>query len=160
MSFGIMFPNDTDKVLSRMSAALVPDAPVSFTFWREPGIWTLMHKAAILATSNPTIPPPQFYHPSWSHSETIVNHLLHAGFRDIKITEQNIPWKVECKSTCVKITTTTPLWKEYQKTWTQEQQDKVVDCALEVLDEEYPDAGHGPIEIPMIAFIAIARRGS
>jgi hypothetical protein len=123
-------------------------------------MWTIMHKAAILATCDPTMPPPKFYHPSWNHSQTLVNHLQHAGFCDIKITEENIPWKVESKSTFVRFATSTPLWKEYQKSWTQEQRDKVVDCALEVLDEEYPDAGHGPIEIPMIVFIAVAKKGS
>jgi hypothetical protein len=152
-----MFPNDTAKVLSRMSAALVPGAPVSFTYWRKSGIWAIMHKAAILATSDPTIPAPKFYHPSWNHSETLVSHLTHAGFKDIKLTEENIPWKVDCKSTFVKYAISTPMWKEYVKSWSQDHLDKLVDCALEVLDEEYPDAGHGPIEIPMIGYIGVAK---
>ena len=49
--------------------------------------------------------------------------------------------------------------KEYQKSWTREQRDKLEDCVLEVLDEMCPDAGHGPIEVSMIAFIEIARKG-
>jgi len=160
MSFGIMFPNDTAKVLSRMKAALIPHAPVSFTFWKKQGFWEIMHKAAICATSDPTLPVPKFYHPSWNHSETLVSHLQHAGFKDIKITEENIPWKVESKSVFVKTMTNMPQWKVYTKDWTQEQKDKIGDCALEVLDAMYPDAEHGPIEVPMIGFIAIARIGS
>jgi hypothetical protein len=158
MSFGIMFPNDTNKVLTRMSAALVSGAKVSFTFWKMSGIWVIMHKAAILATADPTTPPPKFYHPKWNHSETLVKHLEQAGFKDIKISDQNIPWNVESKSAFVKFATSTPMWTEYVKAWPKEQQDKVVDCALEVLDEEYPDAGHGAIDIPMIGFIAVARK--
>jgi hypothetical protein len=159
MSYGIMFPSDTAKVLNRMAAALVPGAPVSFTFWKMSGIWATMHKASILATSDPTLPPPKFYHPSWNHAETLITALDHAGFKDISVTDENIPWKVESKSAFVKFASTTPMWKEYESSWTQEQKEKLVDCALQVLDEEYPDAGHGPIEIPMIGFIGIAKRG-
>lgn len=158
MSFGIMFPSNTAKVLSAMSAALVPGAPVSFTFWKMAGIWATMHKAAILATSDPTIPPPKFYHPSWNHAETIVTHLDHAGFKDIHVTDENIPWKVENKSTFVRFAASTPMWKEYESKWTQEQKEKLVDCAMQVLDEEFPDAGHGPIDIPMIGYIAVAKK--
>lgn len=154
-----MFPNDTAKVLSRMSAALVPGAPVSFTFWKKHGIWDIMHKAAICATSDPTIHPAKFYHPSWNHSETLINHLQHAGFKDIKVTEEDIPWKPESKTAFLKFANSTPQMKEYQKNWTQEQRDKLEDCVLEVLDEMYPDAGHGPIEVSMIGFIGIARKG-
>lgn len=141
-----------------MFSALESGAKVSFTCWKKSGIWALMHKAAICATSDPTIPPPKFYHPSWNHSETLVTHLEHAGFKDIKVMDQNIPWEVEGKSAFVKFATATPMWKEYIKGWTQEQQDKLVDCAMEVLDEEYPDAGHGSIEIPMVGFIGVARK--
>jgi hypothetical protein len=155
MSFGIMFLSDTAKVLSRMSAALVAGAPVSFTFW----IWDIMHKAAICAASDPTILPPKFYHPSWNHTETLVNHLQHAGFKEIRVIEENIPWKLDSKTSFLKFANSTPQMKEYQKNWTQEQRDKLGDCVLEVLDEMYPDAGHGPIEVSMIGFIAIARKG-
>ena len=157
MSFGIMFPNDTAKVLERMSAALVPGAPVSFTFWKKSGIWWFMHKAAILATCDQTIPPPKFYHPRWNHAETIQTALDHAGYKDIRITEADIPWHVENKHSFVNFTVSTPIWKDYVKNWPQEQQDKLVDCAMEVLDEAYPDAGHGPIDIPMVGFIVAAR---
>lgn len=153
-----MFPSETDKVLSKMFNALESGAKVSFTFWKKSGIWAIMHKAAICATSDPTIPPPKFYHPSWNHSETLVIHLEHAGFKDIKVMDQNIPWEVESKSYFVKFAIETPMWQEYIKSWTQEQKDKLVDCAMEVLDEEYPDAGHGSIEIPMIAWIGVARK--
>jgi len=153
-----MFPNDTAKVLERMSAALVPGAPVSFTFWKKSGIWVLLHKAAILVTSDPTIPPPKFYHPSWNHAETLVSHLEQAGFKDIKISELSYPWEVQSKTTFLKFITATPMWKAYTKDWTADQMDKTHDCVLEVLDEEYPDAGHGPIEIPMIAFVGFARK--
>lgn len=117
-----------------------------------------MHKAAILATSDTTIPPPKFYHPSWNHSETLISHLEHAGFKDIKISEQNIPWEVESKSAFYKFVNGTPMWKEYTKNWTADQKEMIHDCVLEVLDEEYPDAGHGPIEIPMIGYIGFARK--
>ena len=143
-----------------MSAALTPGALVSFTIWRQSGIWAVMHKAAILATSDPTIPPPKFYHPSWNHSETLVHYLEHAGFKDVMITEENIPWEAEGKSTLVKTVTALPMWEEYIADWTQEQRDKLVDCALEVLDEEYPNSGHGPIAVPMVAFIAVAKKSS
>ena len=158
MSFGIMFPSDTQKALSRMYSALEPGAKVSFTCWKKSGMWAIMHKAAICATSDPTIPPPKFYHPSWNHPETLATHLEHAGFKDIKVMEHNIPWEVESKTAFVKAVTATPMWKEYIKNWTPEQQEKLGDCAMEVLDEEYPDAGHGSIAVPMIAFISVARK--
>src|SRR5271170_7712272 len=132
MSFGIMFPSDTAKVLDRMSAALVSGAPVSFSFWKKQGFWDLMHKAAICATSDPTLPPPKFYNPKWNHSETIVDALQRAGYKDIKITEASIPWKPESKSSFVKFASSTPQWKEYSKNWTQEQKEKLTDCALKV----------------------------
>jgi hypothetical protein len=160
MSFGIMFPADTAKVLERLSAVLVPGAPVSFTFWKESGIWTIMHKAAILATSDPTIPPPKFYHPKWNHSETLVRYLEESGFKDIKISEHNYPWVAQSKTMFSKFIPATPMWRAYEKDWTVEQKDKLHDCVLEVLDEVYPDAEHGPIEIPMIAFIGYARKSS
>lgn len=159
MSFGIMFPIHTEEVLAKMAASLTPGAPVSFTFWRKFGIWAVMHKAAICATCDTTHPEPRFYHPKWAHSETLVSYLEHAGFKDITVTEENIPWKVESKSAFVKYVKSLPMWKDYIKDWSLEQQEKLVDCALEVLDEEYPDAGHGPIEIPMMGFIAVAKRG-
>jgi hypothetical protein len=158
MSFGIMFPNDTAKVLSNMFRSLVSGAPVSFTFWKRSGIWALMHRAAVLATCDPTIPPPKFYHPSWNHAETIITHLEHAGFKDIGVSDEEIPWRVENKSAFVRITMNTPMWKEYIKSWPEEQREKVHDCALEVLDEEYPNAEHGPIDIPMVGYIAYARK--
>jgi SAM-dependent methyltransferase len=158
MSFGIMFPSNTLKVLSNMYDALVPGAPVSFTFWKRFGIWSLMHKASILATSDPTLPPPKFYHPHWNHPETMVSFLEHAGFKDVRVSEQEIPWTAESKTAFVNNAMATPLWSEYVRKWSEEQREKVRDCALEVLDEEFPDAGHGPIEIPMEAYIAFARK--
>jgi hypothetical protein len=155
-----MFPDNTAKVLLRMSAALIPGAPVSFTVWKTAGMWVLMHKAAILARCDPTIPPPNFYHPSWNHPETLIGHLERAGFQDIQISDRNIPWRVENKSAFVRRTAGTPMWKEYVKDWTPEQREKVSDCILEVLDEEYPDAAHGPIDVPMIGYIAFARNSS
>jgi len=153
-----MFPDDTTKVLERLSAALVPGAPVSFSFWKESGMWILMHKAAILATSDPTFPPPKFYHPKWLHSETLVSYLERGGFKDIKISEHSHPWIAQSKTAFGKSISSTPLWTAYTKDWTAEQKEKYHDCLFEVLDESYPEAEHGPIEIPMTAYIGVARK--
>jgi hypothetical protein len=158
MSFGIMFPNDTHKVLTNIATALPSGAPVSFTFWKRAGVWELMHQAAICATSDPTIPAPKFFNPRWLHAETMVEALNHAGFADIKVIDEDKPWKVESKKMFIKFAMGMPQWGGYTKNWTQEQREKVVDCALQVLDEAYPDAGHGPIEVPMVGFIATARK--
>jgi hypothetical protein len=155
MSFGIMFPNDTHEVLTRMAATLPTNAPVSLTFWKKNGILELLHKAAICATSDPTIHPLRLHSPRWHHAVTMVDALNRAGFTDIKIIDEDIPWKVESKNAFIKLSM--PLWTDYTKTWTQEQKDKFVDCVLEVLDEAFPDAGHGPIEVSMVGYIATAR---